>query len=276
MPLWPHHAPRGRRSLRGYRSDENFEAKPPMAGQMRAFSAESRMRDSVALTLIGTVHGDPLGPGALSILLENISPAAITVEISRFSVEYRRNHHEEWLRLLPLVSSQLPGDRRGHAHLQLLKRQLLMPFEWVISCAYAASRGIPCLAIDTGAVAKEELPTWRHEVLSEKNLQTLTSEPDFDLHDRFSTLYVRAERVLRSPGAWVEAVHPLAWLKEETSEKREHMLARRIRLLLSVASNVVHVGGWEHLVLGTPWPTMASVLRDLDPRRVLLRKGHMK
>jgi hypothetical protein len=122
------------------------------------------------LILVGTVHLDPEGRGGLYKILENLGPSILTVEISRFSVRYRLSNQERWLLRLRDLKHKLPEERRDHPGLNLLKLQLHIPFEWDVANRYSKANNVPCLAIDSGNLARNELPLWKSELLSRKNL----------------------------------------------------------------------------------------------------------
>jgi hypothetical protein len=63
---------------------------------------------SATLYLIGTVHGDPRGYARAWKLFGYLRPEFITVEISRFSLRYRRLRERRWQRRLAGALEELP------------------------------------------------------------------------------------------------------------------------------------------------------------------------
>ncbi len=225
------------------------------------------------LTLIGTVHLDHGAEDHIRRLLEEIRPQCITVEISRFSVEYRTLHQDAWLEKLRDLVLGLPEENRGHARIRLLERQIRMPYEWTAARDYARRHGKTCLAVDSDELAREELPQWEHTLLTRENISALVNEPDFDLRQHFRSCHEQALQIIHSPGKIPDAVHPLAWLSDEFWQQRERHLAGEIRKTAMNKGPVVHIGGWMHLVVIKQWPTVARILEDLEPARLLAREN---
>ncbi|MBW2350180.1 MAG: hypothetical protein JRF20_03190 [Deltaproteobacteria bacterium] len=238
------------------------------------------------LILVGTVHLDPQGRKGLYKLIENLQPSILTVEISSFSVRYRLSNQEKWLLHLRKLKYKLPEERRGHPRLKLLKLQLYIPFEWEVAYRYGKANNVPCLAIDSGNLARNELPLWKSEVLSRKNLLKITDEPDFDLDNHFKECHSQAKNALVAPNHLPKPLHLLSWLSDRFWGKREKILAYRIRTvhgngLSNTGSSSrtstyhVHICGWMHLMAGYPRKTLADLLWKLTPMRILLtRKGN--
>ncbi len=57
---------------------------------LHAKARDYQMDQSLSLLLIGTVHGDPQGYERAMKLLRQVQPDLVTVEVSRFSLRYRR------------------------------------------------------------------------------------------------------------------------------------------------------------------------------------------
>ncbi len=235
------------------------------------------------LILVGTVHLDPEGRGGLYKIIENLKPSILTVEISRFSVRYRLSNQERWLLRLRDLKYKLPEERRGHPGLKLLKLQLHIPFEWEVAHRYSEANNVPCLAIDSGNLARNELPLWKSEILSRKNLLKITDKPDFDLDNHFRECHSLAKIALATPNHLPKPLHHLSWLSDRFWEKREKTLACRIRRihgngLLNPGSSSrtsthhVHICGWMHLIAGAPRKTLADLLSELTPMRILLTR----
>lgn len=235
------------------------------------------------LILVGTVHLDSEGSRDLYKIIKNLKPSILTVEISRFSVNYRLSNQKRWLIRLGDLKYKLPEERRGHSGLKLLKLQLHVPFEWEVSHKYNKANNVPCLAIDSGNLARNELPLWKSELLSRENLLKITDEPDFDLDNHFRECHSLARTSLTVPHHLPNPLHHLTWRSAKFWGKRERTLACRIRkihgsgLLNSgfsskTSTNHVHICGWMHLMAGAPQKTLADLLSDLTPTRILLNR----
>jgi hypothetical protein len=234
------------------------------------------------LILVGTVHLDSEGRRDLYKIIENLKPSILTVEISRFSVKYRLSNQKRWLLRLGDLKHKLPKERWDHSGLKLLKLQLHTPFEWEVARKYNKANNVPCLAIDSSNLARNELPLWKSELLSRKNLLKITDEPDFDLDNHFRECHSLARIALTTPNHLPNPLHHLSWLYDKFWEKREKTLACRIRKIhgngllnpgfSSRISTHLHICGWMHLIAGAPRKTLADLLSDLTPMRILLNR----
>ncbi|MEF3168795.1 MAG: hypothetical protein K6360_05605 [Deltaproteobacteria bacterium] len=234
---------------------------------------ESRVEErdiQPSLILVGTVHLQWEARSELSRLLHLLKPAAVTVEISPFSVAYRGQHEARWIALLEDHRRLLPKEQRNHPRVQLLERQIRLPFEWAEALAFGKRRGIPVVPVDTGELARKELPRWEDDLLSKANLlsQTACEAEPVELH--IERRHAEAKRILSEPWNGPQAHHPLRWLGEREWEKRERLLAQRVRRIHRIKRPLVHIGGWMHMVIGSPWLTLADRLCDLSPMRILL------
>ena len=75
------------------------------------------------------------------------------------------------------IVAALPKNKSSHPGLRLIECQLSMPFEWKAARRYGSSNGARCLAVDSGELAKNELPLWDSEILSRKNLMAVANQP---------------------------------------------------------------------------------------------------
>jgi pheromone shutdown protein TraB len=216
------------------------------------------------LILIGTVHGDPRGYARAWDLLNHLRPDLVAVEISLFSLRYRRRYGPRWQRQLTLALAALPAGAAHHLAIQRLAAQVGLPFEVRAARDYGQSAGVFWRPLDLGAPARRHLPRYGPELLSPANLQALLTTADGELKDHVAAEFRRARlAVARAPR------RPFSPGAPETL-RRERFLARRLRGLASRHRRVVHLGGWEHLV---PWqdsPGLWRQLADLSPRRLLL------
>lgn len=220
------------------------------------------------VALIGTIHLDTDAATPLMTLLEQLEPSCIAVEISRFSVAFRTEHQEFWLKKFNTARQSLPSYRRYHFRMELLKRQLNMPFEWQTACAYANRSQIPCIAIDSSDIARQELPTWEQELINENNLLLATSEPDQPLTDYFAKHYRQALRYLT--GRYGHNDRFLGLVFDDQWCKREEIIASRLLNLASQYRDVAYIGGWMHLLQEHSVFTLANLARAAIKERFLL------
>jgi hypothetical protein len=216
------------------------------------------------LTLVGTVHGDPRGQARAGKLLRHLQPDLVTVEISPFSLRYRRRHGGRWQRQLAAALAQLPEGAALHLAIRRLMAQIALPFEVRAARDYGASSKTLWRPLDLGFVSRRHLPRYEPELLSPANVQALLATADGDLEDFVAGQFRRARQALAQAPR-----RPISGAVGETL-RREQYLARRLRRLAQRHQRVVHLGGWEHLVDWRDSPGLWRDLADLRPRRLLL------
>lgn len=187
------------------------------------------------IVLVGTVHRHPAGYRALKYILEEERPGIITVEISPYSLKFRRRRRE----LLEVLAPQaLPF--------------MEIPYEFRAASDWGKEASVPVLPVDLCPFAKK--------LLRQAQAFLRTPSPalvDFQAHLRL------AKRCWEDPSLarlYSRGLHP----------KRERAMAKRIRELLyrHPDRKLLHLGGWVHL-LDAPG-TLYSLLSDLSPRRILM------
>jgi hypothetical protein len=217
-----------------------------------------------SLILIGTVHGDPRGYERAWALLHHLRPDLVTVEISPFSLRYRRRHGPRWQRQLTRALAGLPADAVQHLAIQRLTAQVDLPFEVRAARDYSRERRVPWRPLDLGFLSRRHLPRYGTELLSPANLKALLCTPDGDLQEYVAAEFRRARLAVK------RAPRRLFTPGDSEAGRREGFWARRLRRLASRYDRVAHLGGWEHLV---PWPDSPNLWRqvaDLTPGRLLL------
>lgn len=235
------------------------------------------------LYLIGTVHLDKRAEAqGLYGLLCELRPQVILVEISPFSVAFRSAHQRQWLCTLWRIIKDWPAIKRRHSAIELLRLQLKMPFEWEIGRFYNKKYGIPLIPIDSSELAKEELPMWQHELLTEYNLHQLVRQPHLELEAYFADHYRMAQQLLgntqknRPAGLQGCMKGLLKWMKDEFWQKREGILAKRIERITQKGGKTAYIGGWMHLIRHDLYGTLISRLARLNPQALLVPRWNGK
>ncbi len=157
-----------------------------------------------------------------------------------------------------------------------------MPFEWETAQIYSKRYNIPAIAIDSSALAKEELPLWQHELLTECNLNQLVQQPNLNLETYFAHHYRMAQQILcNEQGNTLRGIHDrakelLQWMEDEFWQKRERILARRIGRMAKTGMKTAYIGGWMHLIRHAPHNTLINWLAPLNPQALLVPRRNKK
>jgi len=221
------------------------------------------------LILIGTVHGDPRGYARVLRLLEWLRPDMVTVEISRFSLRYRRAWEGKWRRQLEQALAGLPPGAERHPAIQRVAAQIALPFEYRAARDYSRLSGAKCLLLDLGGVSRRHLPRYGRELLSTANLRALTKEPEDSLEDLVAREFRRARL------AFQRLPRRLAVDSAPETLRREFFVSRRLQRLVARGDRVAHLGGWEHLIPWREGEGLRSWLADQKPCIMLAEEGDL-
>ncbi|MFP3866585.1 MAG: hypothetical protein ACLFUU_00280 [Desulfobacteraceae bacterium] len=220
------------------------------------------------LILVGTVHGDPQGYRRTRRLLDKLRPDLVTVEISQFSLRYRKKQRQVWRRQFQWAQQHLPAGACSHLALRRIEAQLAWPFEVQAAEDFAQQHGLEWRPIDTGRLSRGHLRRFWRELLTPDNLRNLLLTEDGDWNQYIAAQYQQARLALAQPERLVIPLHR-SWSSPEMSG-RDKVMAGRLRKLIEAGFRVVHLGGWTHLVTGLGRPTIGQCLEDLQPQRLLL------
>lgn len=232
------------------------------------------------LILLGTVHHDRAGFRRTLHALARLRPDRILVELSPFAWAFRQRHATLLLRTL-IANLRIACRRHRvtlaralrHPEIQLIQRQLALPFEYRAALRYGRQTPAALLLIDSSEVSSAYLKTWP-ELIATDNLAQLLRPCQVHRRDSVASQYRQAERLLhrdRIPEAR-SADSPPSWPAAAAWSARERHLATQIEGALAVPlpCRVLYLGGWEHL---SPHPgSLRSLVAAHRPRIELLNR----
>lgn len=222
-----------------------------------------------SIILVGVVHRDPEGHELLLRLLESLRPEALCVEFSPLGLTWREHRSAHLRKRLERILEHFPPEVKGHPQVQLIRAALEMPFEYIAPLAYAEIHGTPLHLVDYNWLSRAHLPLYESEILTLDNIGALVAGEDRPLEEIVESVYQRAMQCLEDP------VVTARWDGEVLDRKRERFLACRVRRAAQRHAQIVYVGGWEHLHIGREDHSLAVFLKNLCPRRMLLRGGEL-
>ncbi len=229
------------------------------------------------IILLGTVHRHPQGPSLLAAALVRLAPTILSLEMSPYARAFRRTRGRGLAARLEAIVTELAREQgvprealAGHRALVAIRDLLALPFEYRVSAAYAARRGIALHLSDDSAVSRTKLALVERELITPDNLRALLALPA-DETPREG--YASARRLLRDdvPRELRQAF--LAGRRgAEGIGPRDRRMAAVLRALCRSGSGqtVLHIGGWVHLIEDEQGETLYSLVRDLGPQRRLL------
>ena len=224
-----------------------------------------------SLVMVGTVHGDPKGYSKLMHFLKMESPDDLTVEISPYARDFRKDQGAVLRRVLRSNLRKISTVKKNplrkilaHPAILGLFSFLKEPYEWRAAYDYARENGKSVEDIDLSPYSREKLAHLT-EMTSLENLLCLLDLPFEDLSEQVEAHYSRARILFARP--------PTARVASSEITIREISMAERIRrrVLCAKGMKVIHIGGWEHLVDFPQGNSLWGRLKNLNPRRVLLQ-----
>lgn len=231
------------------------------------------------LVLLGTVHLDPAGAGRLGDFLRRFPPDLIFLEMSPYSLRYRKSQRRKLLRRMERNIREaarqcgIPQHRAWqHPEIQLIRTQINLPYEYRVSAGYARRSGAGILLVDRSEFSRDLIVNWK-ELIDSRNLSSLLAMPSPPRRSA-AALYDSAARHLHhAPEA--SAPHPGVALcdpaKRELWEAREAHISRRILagLLSRRPARPLYIGGFQHLLAGGAMRSLRERL-DVPPARCFL------
>lgn len=222
------------------------------------------------LTLVGVVHHDPTLPDRLWQLLEERRPGGVSLELSTYSLRFRKDHGERLLERLAASAEAVGAEASGSGAVRAIRRQLELPYEYEVLSAWARRRGVACELVDLSRVAEDYL-MHMEELTGRENIEKLIDaggrepEDEIDKQRRVAARLVKGSKPLEH-NLWPVPLDP------DTNE-REAFMERKIRRSLEgsrAPSSWMHVGGWEHLLWVDGRSSLYVRLRNMTPERLIV------
>lgn len=200
--------------------------------------------------IIGTVHLDPEGNDLLKLALDMIRPELITIDVSRYAVDFRRGRGAELMaRLKPFrhCDGLLPPG------LQAVEAQIAVPYEVLAADAWCVKYNKQYILVGDCDDSRNRLDTFENELMSADNLSRLASE-------NFPTLVTQVNRQWEKARAGFHTMPAI--------EPCDERIAALLKSHIPCPGTVCHITGWEHLSqLERLLADHAPVLKLLDAFR---------
>ncbi len=191
--------------------------------------------------MIGVIHGDTLGRTLLPGWLESARPDAVTVEVSRYGLEYRRSKGEALKGKVISTVEELRQEGRAvdEAGLEAVLSYIDPPFEFASASDYCARHGVHVFPIDVDRFSCARLARME-ELVSRKNLARLLAHPmpgGVSFQAAIARLFFE------------KGVRAFSYTREMRLRDR-HMsraIAGIMRGHAPAPARLVHICGWQHL-----------------------------
>jgi len=184
----------------------------------------------VSLTIVGTVHLDPAGYGRLLHALAAIGPDLVTVDVSRFAVEFRRSRGPAFL---DRISRFRRADGTLPPALEAVAAQLAVPYELRAAEDWCRASSALLTQVGNDDESRALLECFETELMSSENLARLAAEPAPSLAAQVRRQWETVRRKVRNRDAVTPADERIAAILGEP--------------LASSQGHLCHVTGWTHL-----------------------------
>lgn len=225
--------------------------------------------NSVRLILAGVVHKDPHGADRLWKFLDDRRPSGLTLEMSLYSLRFRKENRERLTEALEANVAKLGAKAAESGHVRAIRRAIDLPYEYEVCESYSRRRDVPLELVDIAKVSRDYLAHY-DELVSLDNLKKVLDGPEPDAAAEAD----RQRRVAQRLIAQKKPLGPKEWPvpADPDTEERESAMERRIKRVLERANGSVwiHVGGWEHLLLLEDRPSLFARLKALAPDRMVV------
>jgi hypothetical protein len=196
--------------------------------------------------MIGVVHRDPDGERRLLAALEARRPDLITLEVSRYAIDFRQQRGAE---LLARLEAATPPGRAEHGEMQAIRETLRVPFEARAAWKYAETHAAAIELVDDSELSRELLAEVESELLTPENLRALVERPDVPLTRAVDSFYRRTRRLLADePVAPARlGFSPARFALLEVRDENMEIAIRRA-LAAHPGARWLHVGGVFHIL----------------------------
>lgn len=228
---------------------------------MNSRSAGERAGD---ILLLGTSHIDPLCGERLFLLLEKHRPDMILLEISPFSLLFRKTAGRIFRSILAgrIRSLGIPFE----GEIRLLHEYFGIPAEHSAVMSYAKKTGAAVRLVDVSFFSFLRLAL-SFRALGRRNLENLAGKAG----DRFSLEMRAADRIFNGKDSLLGELRLSGFGKDLLVRRREECLASRVSRYRKKhrGRRMVYVGGWEHCMDDAKGRTLYSRLPGPKGREII-------
>lgn len=204
--------------------------------------------------LIGVIHRDKEGAFFLRERLFEIRPHIITLELSKYGLNFRKRYGSFYKKRLSELFEELKEE--GKESKEELKERLFsffdIPYEYEVAKEYGSTFGAKVIPIDMGLFSYNYLKGVKR-LIEKKNLEKFL--------ENFDPFGKKKEK-LRAKLFFEKGIKTARYTKEMFV--RDRFMVKRIERLIKDVKDgrLVHICGWEHLL--DPF----KLFERLNPRKI--------
>ena len=188
--------------------------------------------------MLGTIHRDKEGTGMLERWMKEIKPDVITLEFSRYGLNFRTAHLHEFQARVEEYARELEsrGETINRHSLGNLLAYLHPPYEFDVASRYATGHTIPLYLIDMDFFSYLNLRRI-DELLDQKNMEQLLTGNKTEENGERTLARLFFEKGVN------------AFAYSEEMDIRDRYMRDRLMTLIRChkGSTILHVCGWRHL-----------------------------
>jgi hypothetical protein len=199
--------------------------------------AHQRRKEAV-FYMMGVIHGDKEGKALLDGWLESAAPDMVTLEFSRYGLNFRRSKGERLRRKARSAIDELKaeGSTIDESARDALFSYIDLPVEFAAASEYCNRSGAGLFLVDMDRFSSANLARM-DEVISKENLRMLLSFEHSGKRRQKAIALLFFEKGIKA----------FAYT-EEMRERDRHMSNKIGRLARRRApSRLVHICGWQHI-----------------------------
>jgi hypothetical protein len=200
---------------------------------------EARHRGKEAVFyMMGVIHGDKEARALLDGWLESAAPDMVTLEFSRYGLNFRRSKGDRLMRKARSAIDELKEEDStiDEAALDALFSYIDLPVEFAAASEYCNRRGASLFLVDMDRFSSANLARM-DEVIAKENLRMLLGVEHSEKRRQKAMARLFFEKGIK------------AFAYTEEMRARDRHMSNKIGRLTRrrVPSRLVHICGWQHL-----------------------------
>jgi hypothetical protein len=191
------------------------------------------------LVMLGVIHRDPGGAAALRRWLDRIAPEVITLEFTRYGLEFRQRTAESFKKKVRRVAAGLEKSGRpvNPENLFSVISFLDPPYEYTVACEYCHEQGRKLYLVDLDVFSYSNL-SGIGEFMEEENIESLLAGREAESRQK----ELAFARMSLDRGISVFPYTHEMYLRDRAMRDRIAMLMTQRK-----GKRFLHISGWQHL-----------------------------
>lgn len=191
------------------------------------------------LFMLGVIHRDKEGPSLLQYWLNRMQPDYVTLELSRYGIQFRREFGEKYEKRIEQIVTQRKerNEFYNEDSLSYLLSYVRIPYEYEVTSTYGAEHSIPFYTIDMDFFSYVKLRSIE-DLLSKENIEKMLLLTEMPNGNQEMT----AARLFFEKGISITQYDREMYI-------RDRYMSSKVQDLMKYSNDkkFLHVCGWQHL-----------------------------